>query len=192
MAGARGELAGFDNTIYLHSVGRRPAAGFGRVAGVRGELAYFDNTSAGRRPAAGFGLVVGARRELSGFSSALCWPPSGGRLWPGDGGARELAGFDNTIFCTLLAAVRRPAAAGWRGLPGFDSAIFLHSAGRRLASGFCQVAAGQRRLGGLSRASGWAGARHDLAFLLPSPFFPVPLTLPTHPPDHKYLNFSSH
>jgi hypothetical protein len=88
---ARGELAGFDNSIFctLRAVRHLAPAGCGAAA--REELAGCNNS-----------IIYTLR--------AAVWHPA-----PAGCGAAlrgELAGFDNTIICTLWAAVQHPAPAG--------------------------------------------------------------------------------
>ena len=101
--GARGELAGFNNTIVctLRAAIRQPASA-GCWVGARGELAGFDNT-----------IVCPLRVAIRQPASAGCWVGAPG----------ELACFDNTIVYTRRAAARQPALAGCRAL---DCLRLLH------------------------------------------------------------------
>ena len=157
--GARG--AGFDNTIVgflqtatrlrrhhpLHSTGRRPAAGSGRLLGccsLGGLLApttpsfarYGPQSGSRLLPVAGL-LLPGARRLRHHHSLH-----SGSRLLPVAllRRAGRLAGSDDNILCTLRAAVRQSASAGCRAAARGEARWLrlhhpLHSAGRHPAAG---------------------------------------------------------
>jgi hypothetical protein len=97
-AAARGEARWLRRQHPLHSAGRHPAAGPGRVQG----CGAWGGSLAPTTP-----------------SSALCGPPSGSRLRPvaklqRAGGSCS----DDTMFCHLRAAVLQSASAGcWRVPP---------------------------------------------------------------------------
>jgi len=97
-AAARGEARWLRLHHLLHSAGRHPAAGPGRVQG----CGAWGGSLAPTTP-----------------SSALCGPPSGSRLRPvaklqRAGGSCS----DDTMFCHLRAAVLQSASAGcWRVPP---------------------------------------------------------------------------
>ena len=154
-------MAGFDNTIVgflqtatrlrrhhpLHSTGRRPAAGSGRLLGccsLGGLLAPTTPSFARCGPQSGSrllpvaGLLLPGARRLRHHHSLH----SGSRLLPVAllRRAGRLAGSDDNILCTLRAAIRQPAPAGCRAAARGEARWLrlhhlLHSAGRRPAAG---------------------------------------------------------